>query len=114
MFLSKSPGSSNAVLGTSVRDACLAFSVHFSAAGGASEASPESLAHGLGRADVRLQLSALRAMDVAQCDPEATTPDDWEDEGEAKNGANQRNNQIARLHRSPLSVPNGNAFCCGA
>jgi hypothetical protein len=86
-FLSKSPGSSNAVLGTSVRDECLALSVHFSAAGSASEASPESLANGLGHADVRLQLSALRTMDVAQCGPEAPTADDGENEGEAKYGA---------------------------
>jgi hypothetical protein len=72
------------VLGTSVRDECLALSVHFSGAGSASEASPESLANGLGHADVRLQLAALRTLDAAQCDPEAPTADDGENEAKPK------------------------------
>jgi hypothetical protein len=65
---------SKLILDTSVRDQCLALSVHFSAARGASESSPEGLAKGSRNADDRLELCALRATDLAQIEASATTP----------------------------------------
>ena len=105
---------SNVVLGTSASNDRIANSVHFGAAGLAGESAPNRLSERCGQPNARLTLGTLWTVHVSQAEATVAASSEKHHKAKAKRRGDDENNEVAGLHRGFLSVPNGNAVCCGA